>query len=273
MRISLLQFAPGFGQVESNLQTIEGACRGLQSDLVVLPELCTTGYQFKDRKELSGLAESAEGASMWRLAGVARTCGGFLAYGFAEVKGDRVYNSAALVGPEGLIGLYRKVHLFDDEKRVFDPGDLGFPVFDLGDLKVGLMVCFDWLFPESARSLALGGAQLIAHPANLVLPWCQRSMPTRALENRVFTATANRIGSEERLDGQRLQFTGMSRLVGPDGSVIADGPEEEQALITAEIDPTRALDKNITAANQVFADRRPDQYRMEPNPGERDSGS
>ena len=262
MKISLVQFAPQFGQPEANLQAIEKACAGLQSDLTVLPELCTTGYQFKDREELASLSESAKGASMWRLAGVARACGGFLAFGFAEVDGDRLYNSAALVGAEGLVGLYRKVHLFDDEKRLFDPGDLGFGVFEAGEVKVGLMVCFDWLFPESARSLALGGAQIIAHSANLVLPYCQRAMITRALENQVFTATANRIGAEERRPGQRLQFTGASRLVGPDGVVIADGPADKQAIITAEIDPARALDMNITEVNQVLTDRRPDQYRL-----------
>lgn len=261
MRIALVQFAPRFGEVESNLQAIQDACSGLQADLVVLPELCTTGYQFKDREELATLAEPVGGKSIDRLSAVARDCGGYLAAGYAERNGERLFNSAALVGPEGIAGNYRKVHLFDDEKRLFDPGDLGFGVFAARGVKVGLMVCFDWIFPESARSLALGGAQVIAHPANLVLPYCQRSMITRALENQVFTATANRIGNEERLPGRRLHFTGSSRLVGPDGKVIAEGPPDQPAVITAEIDPELAKDKHITSVNDVLTDRRPDQYR------------
>jgi predicted amidohydrolase len=261
MKIALIQFAPRFGEVESNLRAIEEACGGLQADLVVLPELCTTGYQFKDRGELAALAEPTGGESLGRLSAIARDCGGYLAAGYAERDAESLFNSAALVGPDGIAGNYRKIHLFDDEKRLFDPGDLGFGVFETGGVKVGLMVCFDWIFPESARSLALGGAQVIAHPANLVLPYCQRSMITRALENQVFTATANRTGSEERLPGQRLQFTGASRLVGPDGKLIAEGPADQPAVITAEIDPQLALDKNITPVNHVLTDRRPDQYR------------
>ena len=262
MNVAMVQFAPVFGEVEENLRAVEEACADLSADLVVLPELCTTGYQFRDRKELLELAEQPGGRSLKRLSGVAAACGGHLVAGFAEKKSDQVFNSAALVGPEGVVGVYRKIHLFSDEKRLFEPGDRGFPVFRAGGVPVGIMVCFDWLFPESARSLALGGAWVIAHPANLVLPYCQDALITRALENRVFIISCNRTGAEERITGQKYQFTGRSRIVGPDGKVLADGPPDAPAVVTAEIDPSQASDKKITSLNHIIRDRQTDQYRL-----------
>ncbi len=263
MKVALVQFAPEFGMVEENLEILEQLCADLRCDLLVLPELCTTGYQFRDRQEASAFAEDKDGPSIKRLAGIAERCGGALVAGIAEASGDQIFNSAALINSDGVLGWYRKVHLFGTEKDCFDPGDLGFPVFDLGEVKLGMMICFDWLFPESARSLALAGAHIIAHPANLVLPYCQNAMITRALENRVFTITCNRIGQEERLPDQRLSFTGRSRMVGPDGTVLTEGPPDKAALITWFINTDRAGDKQITASNNIFADRRPDQYRFE----------
>jgi predicted amidohydrolase len=262
MNVAMVQFAPVFGAVEENLRAVEEACAGLSADLVVLPELCTTGYQFQGRKELLELAEPADGQSMQRLSGLAASCGGHLVAGFAEKESDQVFNSAALVGPDGVVGVFRKVHLFSEEKRLFEPGDRGFPVFRAGGVPVGIMVCFDWIFPESARSLALGGAWIIAHPANLVLPFCQDALITRALENRVFIMSCNRTGEEERVAGQKYQFTGRSRIVGPDGKVLADGPANVPAIITAEFDPSLASDKKVTNLNHIIRDRRTDQYRL-----------
>jgi len=262
MKLAMLQFAPVFGEVQENLRSIEQACADLTADLVVLPELCTTGYQFRDRGELLQLAEPAGGPALKKLCEVAGACGGHLVAGFAEKEGDRVYNSAALVGPDGVSGIYRKVHLFSEEKRLFEPGDAGFLVLRARGVPVGMMVCFDWIFPESARSLALGGAEVIAHCANLVLPFCQDALITRALENRVFIASCNRTGTEERIEGQKYEFTGRSRIVGPDGTVLAEGPPDAPAVITVEIDPRRAADKKLTPLNDVLRDRRNDQYRL-----------
>jgi predicted amidohydrolase len=262
MNVAMLQFAPVFGEVQENLRAIEEACADLPADLVVLPELCTTGYQFRDRKELLELAEPAGGPSIQRLSGVAAACGGHLVAGFAEKESDLVFNSAALVGPEGVVGVYRKIHLFSEEKRLFEPGNRGFPVFRAGGIPIGIMICFDWIFPESARSLALGGAWVIAHAANLVLPFCQDALITRALENRVFIMSCNRTGREERIAGKKYEFTGRSRMVGPDGKILADGPPDAPAVITAEIDPRRADDKKVTSLNHVIRDRRTDQYRL-----------
>ncbi len=261
MQLAILQFFPKFADPESNLRTMKELCGDLRADLLVLPELCLTGYQFRDRTELAQLAETADGPSNQALSQIAVSIGGRVVAGYAEKHGSRLYNSAALIGPAGVEGNYRKVHLFDQETLLFDPGDLGFRVFDTGMYKVGIMICFDWIFPESARILALLGADIIAHPANLVLPFCQAAMVTRAIENRVFTATANRIGTEERISGKSLTFTGFSRMVGPDGKVLLDAGRDEQRLMVQQIDPARSRNKHITALSDVFETRRPNQYQ------------
>ena len=142
---------------------------------------------------------------------------------------------------------------------------MGFPVFDVQDragqpYRLGVMVCFDWYFPEAARSLALGGADVVAHPSNLVRKDCPRSMPIRALENHVFTATANRIGEES--NGQEtLTFVGQSLICDPGGEVLAQAGRDETAWVVAEVDPTDARDRQITAHNHLLHDRRPEAYR------------
>ena len=121
------------------------------------------------------------------------------------------------------------------------------------------MICFDWVFPEVARTLALQGADLLCHPANLVLTFCQKAMLTRCLENSVFAVTANRTGIEIRPRG-KLAFTGQSQITGPQGKVIVRSNSESQELILCEIDIESARDKSITDNNDLFIDRRPEYY-------------
>jgi len=123
------------------------------------------------------------------------------------------------------------------------------------------MICFDWIFPEAVRSLALGGAAVIAHPANLVLPWCQRAMFARAVENQVFAITANRFGTEARDRASPLTFTGGSQIMTPDGEVIAKAGQSEAVVMTREIDLSTS-NPQLNSLNHLFADRRPDLYRL-----------
>jgi len=259
-RIGYLQFTPTFGEVDANLGRVEALLDGVEADLVVLPELALTGYAFADRAELLSLAEPPGGAVEQRLVDLAARRDVHLCVGLPDREGERVYNTAVLAGPGGVIGRYRKVHLFQRERELFTPGADGFPVWDLGCARVGLMICFDWLFPEAARSLALAGADVIAHPSNLVLPHCQGVMPARCLENRVFAVTANRGGREVR-SGVDLRFTGGSVVVGPDGGVLAAETADADALAVIDVDVDAARDKWITPTNHTLDDRRPDQYR------------
>jgi len=124
---------------------------------------------------------------------------------------------------------------------------------------VGMMICFDWIFPEVVRILALEGAEIICQPANLVLPWCQRAMVTRAIENRIFIVTANRIGREKR--GEReLKFTGGSQITGHEGELLLQASLEGEEVGIVDLDPSIARDKAITQENDLFSDRRPDLY-------------
>jgi predicted amidohydrolase len=182
--------------------------------------------------------------------------------GLAERDGETFYNTSVLVGPSGFIGTYRKVHLFCEEKRWFQPGNLGFPVWNIGTVRVGMMICFDWVFPEAARELALQGADVICHPVNLVLPFCQDAMITRSIENGVFSITANRVGSEARGGRDRLTFTGGSQVVGPRGELLFRLGSDVEAYQEIAIDPALARNKMITAQNHLLEDRRKDQYRQ-----------
>lgn len=259
MKVGFVQTCPVFGAKEANRAAVRAQLRGIHADLLVLPELFATGYAFQSRRELRELAEPARGPTFECLAEIARETGAAVVAGCAEVEGRRLYNSALLVKDDALVAVYRKVHLFYKEKQWFDPGTAPWPVRRVNGARVGVMICFDWIFPEVARSLALRGAEVIAHPANLVLPYCQRAMVTRCLENRVFAVTANRVGREERGEDD-FTFTGASQVVDPAGACLQEAPRDAPAVGVVEIDLTRARAKTLNAQNDLFADRRPELY-------------
>lgn len=262
MRVGYVQFDPVFGDVARNLDLVTARLDQVDADLIVLPELFATGYQFLSHEEVLRLAEPVpDGETTTRLADIARRRGMTIVAGLPERAGTRCYNSAVVVGPKGFIGCYRKTHLFFEETLWFTPGDSGFQVWDLGIAKVGVMICFDWFYPEAARTLALQGADIIAHPSNLVLPHCPDSMVTRCLENRVFSVTANRLGSEARGGKDRLTFIGMSEVVGPNGCILHRAPREADDLTIVEIDPAQARTKALNSYNDLLRDRRPALYR------------
>ncbi len=263
--IRLIQHSPGYLTVTDNLDGIEDVALAPGADLVLMPELFATGYFFRSTEDAESVAEVVpKGPTVARLEQWARQTGATYVGGLVERDGARLYNSAVVVTPRGWLGTYRKVHLFYQEKVHFTPGDLGFPVWTVTDragkpYRLGVMICFDWYFPEAARSLALAGADVIAHPSNLVRHDCPRSMPIRALENHVFTATANRVGTETNGD-ESLTFTGLSLICDPRGHVLASAGADEVAVVEADVDPLEARDRQITARNDLFDDRRPDQY-------------
>jgi len=260
MKVGYVQFDPHFGDKEYNLRRAQELIQGVDAQLLVLPELFNSGYLFLYRQEVAKLAEPIPGGPTTRmLIRLAKETGTHLVAGLAEEAGRRLYNSAVLVSPRGWVRTYRKSHLFVDEKTFFHPGDSGFLAFDIGEAKLGLMVCFDWIYPESARILALKGADIICHPANLVLPYCQRAMVTRCLENGLFVITANRTGTETR-GNRSLTYSGMSQITGPRGEVICSAGPDEETVGIAQVDPMRSRDKKITERNDLLADRRTDLY-------------
>lgn len=260
MHIACIQYTPVFGEPEQNRAALSRLVGAAEAQLIVLPELCISGYCFADRAEAAALSEPADGPTASALAALCRKRACHVVAGIAEQEGAALYNSAIVVGPDGLLGVYRKTHLFWDEPDWAEPGDSGFLVWDIGPCKLGVLICFDYAFPEAARTLALAGAEVIAHPSNLVLPLCQRVMPVRALENRLFTVTTNRCGTEERA-GRSLTFTGLSQVAGPSGDVLAEAPADRDHVLEVEVDLSQARDKTLTPRNHIFDDRRPELYR------------
>jgi predicted amidohydrolase len=266
MRIGFHQFAPRYGHSEENAQAVAEALRESGADLLVAPELATSGYVFGSREESAALAEPVPGPATELLEAACRQTGGRVVIGLPERGADGIYNSAALVGPAGVEAVYRKAHLFGEEKLHFAPGRSGFGVSVIEargqKARVGLLVCFDHFFPEAARTLALAGAQIICHPSNLVLPeYGQLSTRVRSFENRVFWILANRHGTEGRED-RALTFTGGSQITAPDGRILARAPESGDSVTVVEVDPAQADNKRVTARNDLWADRRPELYRL-----------
>jgi predicted amidohydrolase len=264
MKAGFYQFSPVFGRVGENLDKVEDVLGRTQADLIVLPELFTTGYQFVSRQETASLAEAVpEGLTTRRLVGISRLKNLYIVAGIAEACGKKLYNSAVVTGPDGFIGVYRKTHLYNSEKLFFDPGDTGFKVWDTPRGRVGVMICFDWFFPESARSLALLGADVIAHPANLVMPFWPNAVHVRALENRLYIVTADRTGVEDRQrGGGALNFIGQSVIASPRGEVLCRASQDGDELVVTELDISLAKNKNLNELNDIFADRRPDLYSL-----------
>ncbi|HDP80312.1 MAG TPA: acyltransferase [Spirochaetes bacterium] len=259
MKIALAQTRPVFGDTNANLEKAVAFVRKTDADLIVFPELFLSGYTFASPGEAAACSFSPDDGTIDTLLEAGREKNIGICGGYAERDGKLLYNSSFFLADGKVLANYRKVHLFYHEKEFFTPGDRGFGVFDFRGVAMGMMICFDWVFPEAARSLALKGAQVVLHPSNLVLPYCQRAMYARALENRVFIVTVNRVGREVNglFDNT---FTGGSQLVSPRGEYLVEMNATEEYAETAAIAPALALDKNITPMNHLFKDRREEFY-------------
>jgi len=256
MKLSVLQFNPVYKNVEENYRIIESYLSTLRNSLVVLPELCTTGYLFEFREELFDLAEDIPSGNFTKiLSNLAKLNNLVIVAGVAEKSGKELYNSAIIVDKTGFVGKYRKINLFFKEKFVFSAGDRLY-AFDvrLGDdiIRLGVMICFDWFFPEISRGLMLMSSEIIAHPANLVLPYCPKAMPIRALENKVYTVTANRIGIEKSSNDQ-LRFIGQSVICSPKAEYLLKLSEDDVGVFSVE-NVVKNISRDITKYNNLDED-------------------
>ncbi len=170
--VAAIQMEPRIGESERNIaRSLDMIARAADkgATLLVLPELTNSGYVFNTVEEALSLAEDAHtGPAVTAWCRVAAARGLTIVAGLCERAGDKVYNSAVVIGPLGVLGVFRKVHLWDQENRFFSPGDLGFPVLDLPFGKLGLFICYDGWFPESYRACAIGGADIVCIPTNWV---------------------------------------------------------------------------------------------------------
>ncbi len=261
MKVGYCQSHPEFGEVQRNLERFAARLSAVDCDLLVLPELAFSGYQFVSQAEVLDVSEQVpDGPTTQACLELARRHQMHVVVGLPERAGQQCYNSAIVVGPSGFLGCYRKTHLFHEETLFFSPGNSGFHVWDIGQARIGVMICFDWYYPEAARTLALQGAEIVCHPSNLVLPHCPDAMVTRSLENRIFSVTANRIGQEARGGKPSLTFIGRSEVVSPKGHVLARAPSDREDLMVVEIDLDEARNKSINPYNDLLKDRRPAYY-------------
>lgn len=270
MRIACVQLEPVFGELDRNrsrtLERIrEAAANG--AEVIVLPELCVSGYVFESIEEAAGLAEDVPGGpsvSAWEAA--CAELGVTVVAGIAERDGDRLFNSSVVIGPAGHIGTFRKVHLWNEEKRWFAPGDRGVPVFETPHGRIATIVCYDGWFPECYRLAALGGAQLVCVPTNWVpIPGQAEGQPAMATvlamaaahSNSLVVAAADRVGTER---GQ--PFIGQSVIVSHTGWPLA-GPASAEAeeILYADVDlEAGARARRWNDYNDPLADRRPEVY-------------
>lgn len=257
MKIAQIQTCPVLGDEEHNINEIENylaKCKG--ADIIILPELANSGYNFVTRENAALFAvDNHHDKYINFLKSHASQLNCVIISGYFEVCSDKYYNSSILVKPDGSTTNYRKVHLFMNEKNIFEPGDIGFPVTEYKDVKIGMLVCFDYLFPEAWRILALKGAEIIAHPANLVTLNARKVVPAQAIMNRVFVATTNRVGVDNG-----LVFNGNSSVCNPTGDIISHFNETETGTLLTDINPEEAKNKMITELNHVINDRHPEMY-------------
>lgn len=265
MRVAVAQIEPKLGERERNLEACigrleEAAAAGAK--LLVLPECAIPGYMFDNAEEALPLAEEIPGPSTEALERECRRLDAYVVCGLLERDGDGLRNAAVLVGPGGLIGAYRKTHLpFLGVDRFAVPGD-ELTVFETPLGRIGVEICYDLRFPEVTRTLALRGADIVAHPTNFpVAARVQTELITvaRAAENRIYLLTANRVGKE-----RRGEFCGWSQIVDPYGKRLAEAGETEEALLVADVDVEQARNKDYVIPGEyelyLFGDRRPELY-------------
>jgi 5-aminopentanamidase len=267
-RIACAQLAPAVGDAEGNRGLARGAVQeaiGAGASIVLLPELVTSGYVFESAEEARELAQRADGPALSDWAEEAARGKAVVVGGFAELGGDgALYNSGAVVGPDGLLAVYRKTHLWDREKLWFTPGAEPPPVVETPFGHIGVAVCYDLYFPELTRGLALAGADLIAVPANLPLfPRLEGERPVEiALAqatshvSKVWVAVCDRAGPE-----RGVEWTGASCIVDPDGRLAA-GPVERYGagIVYADCDLSLSREKAWGERNDVVGDLRPELY-------------
>ncbi len=281
MKIAAVQTDIRLGDVEANVaRLVEGLRETARNGAVftIFPECALTGYCFASLEEARKVAQQVPGAATAALVAACRELGVHAVFGTVEADGARVFNTAVLAGPDGVIGTYRKVHLpYLGVDKFATYGDRPFAVHSAGDLKVGMEICYDAAFPEESRALTILGADLIALPTNWP-PGAEcvagHVLNTRAMENAVYFAACNRVGTEAG-----FRFIGRSRICAPNGDTLATSNGDGEEILYAEIDPAVARCKRVVRkvgehAIDRLADRRPEMYGLltQPHQLERPGG-
>ncbi len=268
MKIAVVQMDIRLMHTAANLATLVDRMNEAvrhSAELVIFPECALSGYCFSSSEEALPYAETVPGPSADFLGKAAARLGSTAVVGMIERDGKQLYNSAVVLAPDGLAGLYRKLHLpYLGVDRFVTPGDKGFPLFDVGPARMGINICYDCSFPEACRVPKLEGAQLIVIPTNWPIgsdSW-QHVPAVRAIENHMIVAAADRVGEE-----RGIHFAGHSQIIDFTGAVLAEAGQLEETILYAEVDPA-AADRNriarIPGAYEIdrIRDRRPELYQL-----------
>jgi N-carbamoylputrescine amidase len=270
VRVACLQMEPVVGERDSNIEkaaSLADQAAAAGARLIVLPELCNSGYVFETRKEAFQLAEEIPDGSACKTWGeICSRYGAHIIAGIAERDGSILYNSAVVLGPDGHVGTFRKVHLWNKENLFFEPGNVGFPIFKTTLGRIAAFICYDGWFPEAYRLCALQGADIICIPTNWVpipgqapdqVAMANILCMANAHSNSVYVAAADRIGNERGQD-----FVGQSVIVDYTGWPLA-GPAsyDKEEILYADINLSDSRRKrNWNEFNQPLRDRRADVY-------------
>jgi predicted amidohydrolase len=261
--LSIVQFCPKYADLDYNIEFLIDKIKDDDSDIIVFPELALSGYFFTKKSDLSDLAIRADGEIISQFQKLSQKLDKVIVFGFVEKDKSSFYNSAAILLPDiNESSIYRKSHLFYKERLVFEQGNTGFfnVYWSEKDVNIGTMICYDWRFPEAARTLALKGADLILCPANLVTGVWEEPMRTRALENKVYVAVINRTGYES-INEETLEFNGKSTIISYNGKSLISAGEDNEIILTSELSPEKTRDKSFNDINNIFLDRRPELYK------------
>ena len=256
-KIGYIQFKPILGDVNSNVNQIASLLpKAANADLIVLPELASTGYNFANREDAYQCSEEIPKSKFIEfLVSFAKKQNQYIVAGMNERIRNELYNSSVLVGPKGYIGKYQKIHLFFNEKDIFKAGEAGLPVFDIGFCKTSMLICFDYIFPEVWRIVGIKGADVVCHPSNLITSNAQKCVPAQSFMNKMFIITSNRYGTEGD-----ITFGGKSFITNPDALIIDQAVSDRDAVSIVDINVTEARNKFVTPRNHVFEDRIPTNY-------------
>ncbi len=257
-KVGYIQFQPALGDREANIKKIENLLpKASSADLIVLPELANTGYNFLTREDAVKCSEEISKSKFVEfLASFAKKQNQYIVAGMNEKKGDDLFNASVLIGPKGYVGKYQKIHLFLNEKDIFKAGEAGLPVYDIDFCKTSMLICFDYIFPEIWRIVAMKGADIVCHPSNLITTNAEKCIPAQAFMNKMYIITSNRYGTEGD-----ITFSGKSFITNPDAKIIDRAIADEDAVSIMDIDIAEARNKFVTPRNHVFKDRIPVNYK------------
>jgi beta-ureidopropionase len=257
LRLAVAQMESRVNEFERNMSKMKSlltSAREQDVDVLVLPKCINSGYAFENREEVMSLSEEIPNGPFSKELAKWSKHGGMVVAGLSEKTAEGPYDSGVVFSGGRHLATYRKIHLYGKDKEWFLPGKEEPKVVEFNNYRFGMILGFDWAFPEVTRILALKGAQIIFHPNSLLQSYCHRAMITRSIENRIFTATSSRVGED-----RGFRFIGGSQVTDPRGHVLLRMDYDEEDIAWIDIEPA-AADNKVIEGNDIIKDRRPELY-------------